>query len=203
MPRQTPPVWTTGRQLAVNLLPILAATPFLVLAVREASRDPLTLQTLGWTLAFFATGWLMTNLLGLIGNGGIKRQMELRFLADHPGDKRMRVFVGFARPSYKGLLDPHEDVGFLLVSPESITFQGAVHQFSVPTVDVQTVRFRPNAHSWLLLGRWIAIEAEVGGRNVALHIEPREKATLLGNRRLGKRLAADLRALVASSQKTR
>jgi hypothetical protein len=54
--------------------------------------------------------------------------------------------------------------------------------------EVQGVRYRPNVHTALGLGRWVSVEAKQNGKPVRLLIEPRESNTLLANRRLGKEL---------------
>jgi hypothetical protein len=47
------------------------------------------------------------------------------------------------------------------------------------------VRYRPNVHTLLGLGRWISIEGEVHGRPIRLRVESRVRDTMLGNLALG------------------
>lgn len=194
MPRATAELWTTSRKMPGNLLPTLLSLPFLVLAVRSASSPNPFPQMWWYGLGFIGVGWISLNLIGLIGNRKLKRTLELRFLANHPGDDRKRTFVGFAKPSYKGLLDPHEDVGFLILGEEDAEFWGSRIEMAVPKEVLTTVRFRPNAHSLLGLGRWVSIEGRQGESEVRLLVEPRERATLLGNRRYSKRLRSEIQA---------
>ena len=194
MPRKQAELWTTSRKMPGNLLPTLLSLPFLVMAMKTAS-SPNPFPQLWWYGAgFFGVGWLSLNFLGLVGNRKLRRTLELRYLAEHPGDDRKRTFVGFARPSYKGPLDPHEDVGFLTLGDEDAEFWGSKSQMAVPKEVLTSVRFRPNAHSVLFLGRWVSLEGTQGESEVRLLVEPRERATLLGNRAYSKRLKAEIQA---------
>lgn len=182
-PDTGPPVWTHRRRVIGNLLPILCAAPFgilgLVLMYREGA-------LLGRGFAVFSltpiVGWLAVNWLGLFENGAMRRAMERR--AIHLPDERW--FVGAATPTFVGLLDPHEDVGFLWIDDENIGFFGEHLRISIRRASVTSIRFRPNIHSLIGLGRWVSIEAVIDGHPAQLRIEPRERPTLFGNRRLSR-----------------
>lgn len=175
-------VWTLWNRLAGNLAPLVLACPLFVLAVMRILKVGPDFGVFGLTLGFFIVGWLATNFLGLWGNGKMRRVMEARFRSEHPDDDRPRFFVGFARPTFRGLLDPHEDVGFLVVGDDEVLFFGSENQVRMPWSVVSAVGTRRNIHSWLGLGGWICVEGVVGGQVVRLLVEPRERGTLIGNR---------------------
>lgn len=144
---------------------------------------------LAWVVASPIVGWLAGNAFGLLGNGALRREIAQRI--PHP---RSAVFVGFASPGYWGLWDAHEDVGFLYWTDDRIVFSGERTQVVLPRAGVHRVCFRPNPHTWVLLGGWVCVEAEVDGKRARLLVEPRERPTLIGNARLARQLIRELRA---------
>ncbi len=186
-------LWTLGKRIAGNLAPLILSCPFFFLAMIELARFGANLKVVVYSLLFFAVGWLGTNFLGLWGNVGMRKQMETRFRSRFPEDSDRRFFVGFARPSYRGLLDPHEDIGFLILRPEGVQFLSDDTDFSIPANVVTSVRRKGNIHSTLGLGGWVCVEAEVNNKIVQMLVEPREKRTLLGNKSLSKVLVKMLK----------
>jgi hypothetical protein len=164
-----------------NLAPLALSLPFGVMACIRYDPTLPVQRWIGWAAAFVLIGWLSTNWMGLWGNSAMKSELERRLAKELPPPSD-RVFVGFARPSYRGLLDPHEDVGFLFADDAAIHFLGETHRVSVSRAAVGTVRSRPNIHTWLGLGGWMSIEGEEGGQPFRLLVEPRERPTLFGNR---------------------
>ena len=67
-------------------------------------------------------------------------------------------FVGCATPTYAGWLDPHEDVGFLLMEGDRLVFHGDRLNLVMMKADIATVRYRPNVHTMVGLGRWVSVE---------------------------------------------
>src|SRR5688572_20969537 len=114
--------------------------------------------------------------------------MTRRHPIPNPDPANAPVFVGMASPSYRSIIDPHEDVGFLIVQPDRLEYHGETMEIVLKRDEVQGILFRPNAHTLAGLGRWIAIEGRVGGKLVRLLIEPRERPTLLANLAYGKKL---------------
>ena len=100
------------------------------------------------------------------------------------------TFVGYAGPSFTGLLDAHEDVGFLDLGRDSLVFVGEGRKVEVPRREVERVTFRPNAHTWVGLGRWVVVKA---GAHTLL-LEPRERPTMLGNAMISRRLRREIEA---------
>lgn len=193
MPPKEGPVFTTSRKVIGNLLPLLLASPFLVVAIRTFGTTGPSVTLIYWICAFIGAAWVLLALLGYAGNGGMKREMSRRLHIERPFDRTQKRFVGFARPVYKSALDPHEDVGFLYLQPDKIEFVGSEHRVQLDRSDVTGVRFRPNTHTLVGLGRWISVEAVVVDKPVRLLIEPREKPTLIANFFFGKKLLAEIR----------
>ena len=193
MLKETKPVWTLGRKIAGNALPLLFAFPLFIYGVIGYPTTGMTGSTLAAFALFPVVGWLATNLFGPCGSWGLKDKLGKKLHHERPFDKTEKYLVGFARPSYRGLLDPHEDIGFLLIHPDRLEFFGDRIRVELDRKDVKTVGFRPNPHTWLFLGRWVSIEGETQGKPVRLLIEPRERATLIGNMKLGSKVHAQVR----------
>ena len=193
MPPTERRVWTTGRKIAGNLLPLLLASPLAYVAVREFGRSGPSARTLLWVVAFCAASWLLLALLGLVGNGSMKREVGRRLHIERPFDQTERYFVGFARPAFRSALDPHEDVGFLIFHDHTLEFWGTERKATIERGNIVGVRFRANTHSLVGLGRWVSVEAVVDERPVRLLVEPRHKATLPGNLFFGRRLRDRIR----------
>jgi hypothetical protein len=163
--------------------------PFLVFGLIQFARQGPDLSAALGLAAFPAATWLATNFLALAGNGSLKRRMA--HMAPAAGVAKW--FVGFSPPGHVGWLDPHADVGFFAIHPDRIEFVGSATRVSLRKNEVVLARFRPNVHSWLGLGRWVSVEGTSQGRPVRLLVEPREKATLLGNRAESGRLLRAVR----------
>lgn len=188
MPQRTKAIWTVWRKLVGNLLPLLIASPFLVLGIIEFPHFGMTGKALVDFCLFIVCTWIATNFLGNSGSWGLKAELGKRLHHVRPFDKTEKMFVGFSRPGYQGLLDPHEDVGFLLFHKDRLEFFGGQTNVELPANEITIVKFRANPHSWVGLGRWISVEGDSNGAPVRLLIEPREKATLIGNLLLGSKL---------------
>ncbi|GMV88309.1 MAG: hypothetical protein AMXMBFR81_12400 [Chthonomonas sp.] len=169
-----------------NVVPTLLFLPGFAagLVLILLTGDPLGLGL--WLLVgSFAVGWLAVNALGLYGNQAMRTELSARVgLSASGGD-----FVGFARPAYRSGLDPHEDVGFLVLGREGLRFAGDSLQVELPWAAVERVRLRPNIHSLLGLGGWVSIEGSLDGAPVRMLVEPRNHNTLWANSRERRALA--------------
>lgn len=134
-------------------------------------------------------GWLGANFLGLYQNEAMKREIAHRY-RQSKGDAlpAHAEFVGMATPAFQGLLDPHEDVGFLIVRDDKIEYFGEKHVLQIPRSALMEVKLGPNVHSWLLLGGWVVMEGRVGDKHIRLLLEPRKYRTLLQNNRYRREL---------------
>jgi hypothetical protein len=176
-----------------NLIPLACMLPFAVggglLMVRAHE-----VTWLGVFLCALAlvVGWLAVNQFGFFGNAQLKEQIQRKILPKAGKDASKGIFVGFARPAYVGLLDAHEDLGYLFLGTETLEYIGELHQVTIPKADIIGVRYRANVHSALGLGRWVSIDARHMGKPVRVLVEPREAPTLLGNRKRGAELRAQI-----------
>ena len=145
-----------------------------------------------WMAAGVAAMWIAVNFLGLYGNSKMRRELGRRIGDGKGGVYPNLPFVGCATPTYAGWLDPHEDVGFLRLEADRLVFQGDRLELVLMKADVTTVRYRPNVHTLVGLGRWISVEGISEGTRVRIVVEPRVKATLLGNLIYSKKLRSQL-----------
>lgn len=133
------------------------------------------LGTLFWALSPFAF-WMAINLFGLFQNGRLRKSL----LSLRPSAQKA-WFVGFARPSYRGWLHPHEFVGWLILQDESVEFRGENQSYRLNRDEIIAIRKAWNIHTLLGLGGWICLEGRVSGQRVRMLVEPRERATMFGN----------------------
>lgn len=182
-------VWTLKRRVMGNLIPASLGLPFLIGGIAWMT---LRKEILGVGLLLVAlfpiVCWISANLFGLYQNSRMKHEMLRRLITAKGTVTPKRYFVGIATPGFRGLIDPHEDVGYLLIESDHLEFFGEHINSRVSRADITQVRYRPNAHTWLGLGRWVSVEGMVDGKAIRLLCEPREKRTLLGNRRFSREL---------------
>jgi len=168
-----------------NLLPLFIAAPVAGWgAWKMIQSGSVSTEGLLWCSGAVVLLWMGVNFLGLFRNGSMKRALYLRLKSsvyDLPADP---FFAGFARPAFRSAIDPHEDVGFVLLYPDRIEFFGDKDTISLPKSCLEAVRLRPNPHSWAFLGGWVSVEGKLEGEPVRMLLEPRERPTLWGNRRL-------------------
>lgn len=136
-------------------------------------------------------GWLAVNFFGLFENARMRTQLQ-RILIAKNETLTEPIFVGFATPRYSSALDPHEDVGFLAITPDRLRFVSETRTVEVPKAAVTQVRLRGNVHTLLGLGRWVSVEGTIDGKPIRFLMEPREYRTLLANKGYAKRLAQRL-----------
>lgn len=194
MPPGSKPAWTTTRKLMGNLVPLAVSLPFLILGLRAFPQEGMSGSALIYFIAFPVSAWLAVNLSGFIWNVGLSHEVGRMIHLERPFIQERRVFVGFARPAFTGLLDPHEDVGYLIIRPEELEFFGETVRIKFPREAVETIRFRANPHTWVGLGGWISVEGSVHGQHVRMLVEPRERPTLVGNLALLRKVLRELKA---------
>ena len=179
-------VWTGMRRAAGNLIPAAAWIICVGYGVFLASNfaDPLG-EPLRWMIAGTVAAWWLTNWFGLFQN--FRMRSELKRIVREPITDRDE-FVGFARPSFGSFTDAHEDVGFLCLGSDRIKFISEQRVVQVYRTEIRSIHFRPNVHSVILLGRWIAIEGISDGQKIRLLVEPRRYATMFANLRYSRTL---------------
>lgn len=187
-----PTVWTPARKWMGNLIPLLF---WLILASIGVYKTVINAQFIGPGLWYLcgatAIGWLATDLFGLYGNATMRAQLG-KLLNREKLLPKESVFVGFCSPKYSGMLDAHEDIGFLCFYKDKLTFVGESRIVEVDKPSVKSISFRPNVHTILGLGRWIAIEGSQKGAPFRMMVEPRERQTMLGNLMLSGKLKREL-----------
>lgn len=135
-----------------------------------------------WTLiAGQVLAWIALNYLGLYDNGHMRRDSMRNLALRRPPPPGPVLFVGCSTAKFHSIVDPHQDIGYLSFGPDELEFIGEDTRVRISRPQVTRVRFLPNIHSMLCLGRWISIEGLIEGQQVRLLIESREKDTLLGN----------------------
>lgn len=186
--------WSAYRKWMANLVPMLFWLPPGVAGVLLFQEGQPIWAYVCWG-AVPVLGWLGINRFALFQNEAMRRELSpLKPTAD-------ATFVGIATPKHRSLLDPHEDVGWLWMDGDELRFRGELLALNVPRDSIRRIAYRANPHTILGLGRWVVIEGLRDGKRFILRVEPRERRTLLGNKREGARLLGSLRAWVRASAK--
>jgi len=183
-----------------NLLPGLLAAPFGFWGLYSMWRTGEILgRGLLWLTLVPIVGWISVNFLGLYQNRAMRKEMDLRLRTERPNPPYRRYFVGMATPAFRGLLDPHEDVGYLLLHNDKVEFFGERIRVEIARSEVKEIRVRPNVHSMIGLGRWVSIEASVDGKDARLMVELRQRPTLFGNLLMSRTLVKKLHKWLAEA----
>lgn len=188
------PVWTLHRQVMGNLVPLIVAGPMMAVGLWIMYRTGKLNGPGLWLIAgAIVIGWVMLNILGLYENAAMKQQMTWRLANAQKDLPSRRFFVGVATPNFRGMLDPHEDVGFLLIYPDRIDFFGEKMRVSIRKSEIEGFGQRMNIHSTIALGGWVVVRAQRDGKPLELKIEMRERPHLRANRGLNRLLLKRLR----------
>lgn len=165
-------------------------------------RAEIATSALIWLGIGVLAGWLATNLFGALPNRRMRRQLSniLKVKGERIPDDAW--FVGFATPRYTSALDPHEDVGFVLLERNQLRFVSETRTVELAKTDIQTTFYRTNVHTFVGLGRWVSIEGRMGDTPVRILLEPRTRPTLLGNLRATKKLRAAIDAWIGPVKKS-
>ncbi|MBS1718634.1 MAG: hypothetical protein JSS72_12980 [Armatimonadetes bacterium] len=186
-------IWTARRKLMGNLIPSLIWAPLTIYGLYLIRKTGVIFGPGFWfILAAQVLGLVAVNFFGLYDNQRMKQHMMREAEVLYPHLRGWMMFVGYAPDGYGNLLDPHKDVGILILTPDSIEFVGDSHLISLRRSQVLRVTYRANIHSLVGLGRWVTIEGRKDGKLFVLHFEPREAKTLLGDRRLSSNLKQKL-----------
>jgi hypothetical protein len=195
----TATVWTSRRKWLGNLIPaVFWLPPALYALFQIIVKNQLGGPALWSLLASTVLGWLAVNQFGFFENRRMEGQLKRILDAQEQKLTAEHYFVGFATPKYSSMLDAHEDVGFLCLYPDRLQFVSESRRIELSKSEISDVRFRPNVHSIIFLGRWVSVEGVSGGKQVRLLVEPRVKTTLLGNRLYGAKLRSQLKKWLGS-----
>jgi len=177
-------IWTWRRQLTGNILPLIPGLPFLVIGFYTMCHQQ---KFLGWGLLIFslgvATTWISLNWLACYASRGLQLEFDIWYQSKIAELPKERYFVGFAQPNYSGILDPHQDIGFLALGESNLIFLGEKFHLSFPKSTIKEVKFKWNPHSIVGLGRWICVQGTSDSMDFHLKIEPRSESTLLADKR--------------------
>lgn len=185
-----------------NLIPLLISAPLAILGIwKMLSTGDFLGQGLTLFCAFPVVAWLSVNYFGLFKNRTMRREMLKRLRAARTDIPMQKFFVGVATPSHRGVWDPHEDVGYLMMFDAKLEFFGEKISTVIEKHCITSITFRPNPHSVVGLGRWISIEGMFDHAPIRLNVELREKDTLLGNRILSSSLKKRLEVWLKSDTK--
>src|SRR5689334_20399913 len=98
-------VWTAGRKWMGNLIPLAFMLPLGVHGVVTVDPEQeVTPAAIGLCVRGLGGGLVAGDLLGFFRNGAPKAEIQKEGLAEAGRDASGGTFVGFARPSYSGLL---------------------------------------------------------------------------------------------------
>jgi hypothetical protein len=188
------PVWTLRRQVLGNIVPLLISGPMIGFGLWWMYRSG-RIFSVGLILvaAAILIGWIMLNYLGLHENAQMKQQMAWRLSSALKDLPSRRYFVGMATPNFVGWIDPHEDVGYLLIFRDRIDYHGEKIRASFRRSEIRGFESRMNVHSLIFLGGWVVVRAERDGKPIELRVEMREKHSLRANRGMNKLLLSRLR----------
>jgi hypothetical protein len=179
-------VWTSRRKWLGNVVPIIfwllptAGGVYWTFLIGRATGKVLG-PGLWLLLGGQVLGWIFLNLFGLFENGRMRRDSMRNLALRRPPAPGPVVFVGCASSKHHSMLDAHEDVGFLAFGPHELEFIGDQNRMRILREQITTVRYLPNVHTIVGLGRWVSVEASINGLPVRLLLEPRERNTMSGN----------------------
>lgn len=180
----TPTIWTHRRKSLGNLLPFLVWLPIASagLVVMTVTAELLGIGLLLLVLATLA-GWITLNITGLFENRRMKLSLQRLLVARGDGDVDNCPFVGFCSPRYRGVLDAHEDVGYLRFLSDRLEFISETRIVEFQKDQIDRVKLRPNVHSLVGLGRWVSVEGTLQGKPLRMLLEPRDHDSMLANLR--------------------
>ena len=182
MPEVARTVWTNRLKWIGNIVPTLFMLPLVCWGIAwMVNNDAILGKGLWLVVAGVVLGWISLNLFGLPANAFMRRELKRELTAQGVTFDDPHYFVGFASPRFFNMLDAHEDIGFLVLRDGVLEFAGERHRMKVPRREVQRVRFRPNVHTWVGLGRWISIDCLRDAKRYRLNVESREHNFLLMN----------------------
>ena len=169
--------WTDYRKVMSNLTPLVLVAPFPALAwyLDQLQKKSFALAVWGACPIIL---WIGINFFGLFQNRAVRKELSSKLPNDSTG---RAVLVGFSRPNRTQLIHHHEDVGWLLMNPDSIEFIGDTHRYKMMKTEIRSVKTKWNINTILGLGRWVCIDGIVDSKRIRMLLESREKSTLFAN----------------------
>jgi len=192
------PIWSGIRKLQANFVPlafgiVVGAWVYNAKVPQESVPSTDSWNASFWGLAcFVAVSWTTLALKLLSGNASMKSALTRSLQASIKDCATRPWFVGMATPSFSSILDPHEDIGFLIIEPERVRFVGETKTIEMPREAVKLVRSRFSIHTAGLVGRWISLEGTLDEKEVRLMLEPRGCHTMIGDFLSSRKLKKEL-----------
>ncbi|MCC7491265.1 MAG: hypothetical protein IT204_02910 [Fimbriimonadaceae bacterium] len=146
---------------------------------------------------------LVFDRLILFGNGWLRRRVAAKLQAlGEIGDDSQLTFVGLAHPVYAGqvprrLVETDDDVGFLRVTSQGLTYRGDALSFEIPAGELTAVRWVRSIYApW----RRIELQTRDGEPFDSLILDCRNHGSHAACRAANRRLYQQLRHLLAQQQ---
>lgn len=143
--------------------------------------------------AALLVGLVVFHFTGLWDNAKMREALRERYRAEPLWEDGHRFFVGFASASYEGLLDPHQDVGWLLLTGSRLVFLGDRFQFDFALTDIYRLERGFSAHTLLGSG-WQLLRGAREKREFVLRFESRDADRVFGLCAANRHLERALRA---------
>jgi hypothetical protein len=163
--------WTVFRQLAGNVLPFIHWLPtflvaWILLAVFQGSAVITALVLIGVFASLTLGTWALFDRYNMFHNAAMRRALRprLRAAVTEPATSRS-WFVGMATEGHFSLLDTDEDVGYLSLHPDRLTYVGDQISLVVQRKDVLGIERQPIPGYGLFGYKWAVIrfnDAETG-----------------------------------------
>lgn len=165
--RGKPSEWTLFRQLAGNVVPFLHWLPTFILAwllidVFGGSAFIVLLVLLGVFSSLTFGTWALFDRFGMFQNATMRRALRPRVHSRLPGREtnERSWFVGLATQGYFSLLDTDEDVGYLTLLPDRLTYSGDRLSMAVPREKVLGIERRAIPGYSLFGYHWAVVRFE-------------------------------------------
>jgi hypothetical protein len=190
-PTPMKPVWTTYRKLMGNLIG-MAAMAIVVVAGFGLGYGSTFGEKAAIVLVALVVGLIVFHYTGLFQNARMRTAMAKRAERLPEWEGAERFFVGYATRGYAGALDPHEDVGWLLLSPDELVFEGERYRFRYPRRGIGRVGRSFGVHSLVGVSWVSAIAVADDGAAASLRFESRDADHIFSLRRANLRLRKSL-----------
>jgi hypothetical protein len=165
--RGKPSEWTLFRQLAGNIVPFIHWLPTFILAwllieIFGGTAFVVLLVLLGVFSSLTFGTWALFDRFGMFQNATMRRALRPRRNAQLPGfaASERSWFVGLATQGYFSLLDTDEDVGYLTLFADRLTYAGDRLSMAVPRDNVLGVERRAIPGYSLFGYHWAVVRFE-------------------------------------------
>lgn len=200
--------WTLFRQLAGNVVPFLHWLPTFILAwllidLFGGSAFVVLVVLLGVFSSLTFGTWALFDRFGMFQNAAMRRAMRPRVTAQISGygTNDRTWFVGLATQGYFSLLDTDEDIGYLTLFPDRLTYSGDRLSMAVPRDKVLGIERRAIPGYSLFGYHWAVVrfESPQDGEPTAIRILSRDVDRLRHQPEATRKLYESLQAWYADT----